>query len=66
MVEFSVKVNPDQRVAYFPRQLCEALGFRLRANSQGCAVLMYSEDSSREELLASLQLNCESNRTRAT
>lgn len=56
MVEFRIKVNPIQRVAYMPRELYETLGSKLRAVANRKAVALYPEGASLEDVIVSLKL----------
>jgi hypothetical protein len=56
MVEFKIKIHPEQRLAYIPRQLVETLGFRLKAVPNSVAVLLFSENADPEDVIKSLQI----------
>ena len=66
MVEFSIKVHPTQRQAYIPKEIVEALGYKLKAKSDRYTVVLYPEGAdptlvrrSLEILLADLKLEAE-------
>jgi hypothetical protein len=41
MVEFQITVNPKQRVAYFPKEIVEALGFTFTVIPSRNALVLY-------------------------
>lgn len=43
MVEYKIKVNREQRLAYIPKEIFEALGTELTAVPNRAAVLLYPE-----------------------
>jgi len=56
MVEFKIKIHPEQRLAYIPRQLVETLGFRLKAVPNSVAVLLFPENADPQDVIKSLQI----------
>jgi hypothetical protein len=56
MVEFKIKIHPEQRLAYIPRQLVEILGFRLKAVPNSVAVLLFPENADPQDVIKSLQI----------
>jgi hypothetical protein len=56
MVEFKIRIHPEQRLAYIPRQLVETLGFRLKAVPNSVAVLFFPEDADPQDVIKSLQI----------
>ena len=56
MVEFKIKIHPEQRLAYIPRQLVETLGFRLKAVPDSIAVLLFPENADPQDVIKSLQI----------
>jgi len=56
MVEFRISVNPKQRVAYFPKELLEALGYRLIAVPNRNALVLYSEGANLEIVRKSVEI----------
>ncbi len=56
MVEFKIKIHPEQRLAYIPRQLVETLGFRLKAVPNSVAVLLFPENANPQDVIKSLQI----------
>jgi len=56
MVEFKIRIHPEQRLAYIPRQLVETLGFRLKAMPNSVAVLLFPENADPQDVIKSLQI----------
>jgi len=56
MVEFKIKIHPEQRIAYIPRQLVEIMGFRLKAVPDSIAVLLFPENADPQDVIKSLQI----------
>lgn len=56
MVEFKIKVNPDQHVAYIPKEIYEALGPNLTAVANRAAILVYSEGTTPENAIKSIEI----------
>lgn len=56
MVEFKIKIHPEQRLAYFPKEIVQALGFELKAVPNSAAVLLFPQSADPEDVIKSLQL----------
>ncbi len=56
MVQFKIRVNEAQHTAYIPRQVFEVLGVNLTAMANRCAVLLFPEETSTEDVMQSLQI----------
>jgi len=56
MVEFDIRIHPQQRVAYIPRELFAILSSRAKAVPNRSAVLMFSQDVSLTDILQSLDI----------
>lgn len=56
MVEFKIKINPTQRLAYIPKEIYEILGSRLKATPNRTAVLLYPEDMPIKDVVKSLEM----------
>ncbi|MEM0488748.1 MAG: hypothetical protein QW707_06050 [Candidatus Bathyarchaeia archaeon] len=56
MVEFQIKINPKQRLAYIPKEVFEAFGPRLKMKTDRYAAIIFPENLDRELLIRSLTL----------
>ena len=56
MVEFRIRVHPEQRVAYIPKEIVEAIGHDLKATPNRAAVLLYPENALIRDVLKSLNI----------
>jgi hypothetical protein len=56
MVEFEIKVHPEQRLAYIPRQIVKALGTKLKMLPNLKAAVLYPEDATPQDVIRSLQI----------
>jgi hypothetical protein len=56
MVEFRIKINPEQRLAYIPKEIVEAIGCELKATPNKAAVLLYPQNISVKDILKSLDI----------
>lgn len=56
MVEFEIKINPHQRLAYIPKEIFAVLTNHAKAIPNRAAVLFYSESTSTEDILESLEV----------
>jgi hypothetical protein len=56
MVEFRIRINPEQRLAYIPKEIVEAIGCELKATPNKAAVLLYSQNISVKDILKSLDI----------
>jgi len=55
-LELKIRINEKERLAYIPRSLYNILGSRVNATPDRAAVLLYSENTSIETALKSLEL----------
>ena len=55
-MEFKIRINPEQRLAYIPKEIYEVLGSELKAVANRTAVVFYSQNSSIEDVLESLEI----------
>ena len=65
MVEFEIKVHPEQRLAYFPRIIVKEFGTKLKLLPNKNAAVLYNENASPDEVLASLRIIMEDIKLRA-
>ena len=56
MVEFRIRINPEQRLAYIPKEIVNAIGCNLKATPNRTAVLLYPENSTFENIIKSLDI----------
>ena len=56
MVEFEIKTNPTQRLAYIPKEIYAVLGSRAKAVPNRVAVLIFRDGISREDVIRSLDI----------
>lgn len=56
MVEFKLKINPKQSLAYIPREISKVLGREVEAVANRVAVLMYPKDMDTLDVLKSLEI----------
>lgn len=56
MVEFNIKMNQKQHLAYIPQELAKLLGTNIKASANCIAVLMYPEGAKPEDILRSLEI----------
>jgi len=56
MVEFDIKIHPQQRIAYIPKELYAVLSSHSKAVANRTAVLLFPEGTSRENVLKSLDI----------
>ena len=56
MVEFRIKINPEQRLAYIPKEIYEVLGSDLKAVGNRTAVIFYPENATIKNVLKSLRI----------
>jgi len=56
MVEFEVKINPQQGTAYIPKEIREALGTELTAIPNRAAVLLYPKNMPIKDVVKSLTI----------
>ena len=56
MVEFHIKVNPVQRVAYIPKEIYEVFGSNLRMVANYYAAIIFRYDANLLDVIKSLEL----------
>jgi len=56
MVEFNLKIHPEQRVGYFKRELVNELGTDLKILSVGRAFVAYPTDEDLELVIRSVEI----------
>jgi hypothetical protein len=54
MVDFKIRIHPEERLAYIPKEICEAMGFELKATPDRRAVLLYPAAATLEDTLRSV------------
>lgn len=64
MVEFKIKVNPEQRSAYIPKELYEAFGKDLKILPNANAAILFSSNKSLDSVIKSVELLLEDLRLR--
>ena len=55
-MEFEIKINEKQRLAYIPKALFQVLGTNVRASPNRITVLLYSEKISLDDAITSLDI----------
>jgi len=56
MVEFKIKVHPEQRLAYIPKEIFETLGTKLTAVPNRAAVLLYPQGTAIKDVVRSITI----------
>jgi hypothetical protein len=56
MVEFDIKVNEKQHVAYIPREIVEALGLNLKLVGNRVSAVIYPENASLADVVKSMKI----------
>jgi len=56
MVEFEIKINPQQGTAYIPKVIRETLGVELKAVPNRTAVLLYPKNMPIKDVVKSLDV----------
>lgn len=56
MVEFDIKVNEKQHVAYIPREVIDALGLNLKLVGNRVSAVIYPEQASLADVVRSLRI----------
>ena len=56
MVEFEIKINPQQGTAYIPKEIREILGVELKAVPNRTAVLLYPKNMPIKDVVKSLDV----------
>ena len=64
MVEFELKVHPEQHSTYLPRQIVKALGNKLRMLPNSKAAIIYGEGTTLPDVLRSIEILTEDLRHR--
>jgi hypothetical protein len=54
LVEFDIKIHPNQRTAYIPKEIVEALGLQLKAKANLKSVFLYPAGMAPKDKLQSL------------
>ncbi|MEM1540411.1 MAG: hypothetical protein QXJ07_03400 [Candidatus Bathyarchaeia archaeon] len=54
MVKFEIKISPKERMAYIPKEIVEALGYRLVAVPNLKGVYLYPKDLPLEQAVISV------------
>lgn len=55
-MELRIKINQKQRLAYIPKALFEMLGTNVRVSPNRAAVLLFSEKTTIDEALRSIEI----------
>jgi len=55
-MELKIRINEKQRLAYIPKALFQVLGANVRASPNRSTVLLYSEKTSIDDALRSLDI----------
>jgi len=66
MVQFKIKINEKQKLAYIPKEIVEALGFKLVAVPNAKTLLLYPEGSDLEDVIASTEIIIQDLRLQST
>jgi hypothetical protein len=56
MVEFKLKINEKQGTAYFPKEIREILGTKLKGIPNAAAMLLYPEGTDQKDVLKSIDI----------
>jgi len=56
LVEFKIKINAQQRLAYIPKEIIEAMGLEYKLVGNRAALVMYPEKTSLEDVVKSLEI----------
>ena len=56
MVEFKIKVHPEQRLAYIPKEIYEVFGSNWKAVANYYAAVIYREDATLSDVIKSLEI----------
>jgi hypothetical protein len=56
MVEFQIKVNEKQHVAYIPREVIDALGLNLKLVGNRVSAVIYPEQASLADVVKSVKI----------
>jgi hypothetical protein len=55
-LELRIKINPKERLAYIPKSLYQILGTNVRAAPNRAAVLLFSDKTTIDEALRSIEI----------
>jgi len=56
MVEFQIKVHPEQRVAYIPKEIYQTFGSNLKIVANHYAAIIFRDDATLGDVIRSLEL----------
>jgi len=56
MVEFEFKVNKKQGTVYFPKEIRQALGSKLKGIPNAAAILLYPKGTDQKDVLKSINI----------
>jgi len=56
LVEFELKLHPKQHSTYFPKEMVKTLGLKLKAIPNSKAAIIYSEGTSLQDVLISVDI----------
>jgi len=56
MVEFKIRIHPEQHLAYIPKEIAETLGRQVKAVPNRTAVLLYPENISIKQVIKSTRI----------
>jgi hypothetical protein len=56
MVEFKVKVHPEQRLMYVPKEIYQTFGTNLRMVANYFAAVIFREDVELQDVIRSLEI----------
>jgi len=65
MVEYKIKIHPKQMLAYFPKRLAKAFGFRLKLIPDFKAAVIFPENEDLNTVIRSLEIILQDFRLRA-
>jgi hypothetical protein len=64
MVEFKVKVHPEQRLMYVPKEIYQTFGTNLKMVANYFAAVIFREDAALQDVIRSLEIILEDLRHR--
>jgi len=56
MVEFKIRINPEQRLAYIPKEIYQILSSEVKAVGNRTAVIFYPINVALKDVLKSLEI----------
>lgn len=65
MVELELKVHPEQKVTWLPRQIVKAWGFQLKLLPNNSAGILYPKEAEYEDVIKSVEILLQDLRLRA-